>query len=374
MAASAPPRAAGRLHAAPRAARGCARALAPRRAPPAAAATAPKRVYVRTTTKEAALAGVEAGCAGLAFEDSDEGRALAEAWRAHARFDALLVGKSDVTLVRDGEEERVCGTCVALDAPEDVDRCCAAAESGSGDGMLLASCADWLVIPAENLVAAYQNTNTDLVVTVDSADDARASLGALELGVDGVVLCSDSVAEVSELCAFVREAAAASAPRERLEAVTVTGGLLVGSFSRALALVHSECVECGYVRPREFRVNAGPLSSYVAAPGGRTAYLSELRAGDEVLVVDAEGRARAAAVARVKVEKRPITLLEMRSECGQELAVGLQNAETVRVVTPGGGALSVSVAAPGDKVLARVEAREVARHTGIAIEENASER
>jgi len=354
-------------------------------------------VYVRTTTKEAALAGVEAGCAGLAFEDSDEGRALAEAWRAHARFDALLVGKSDVTLVRDGEEERVCGTCVALDAPEDVDRCCAAAESGSGDGMLLASCADWLVIPAENLVAAYQNTNTDLVVTVDSADDARASLGALELGVDGVVLCSDSVAEVSELCAFVREAAAASAPRERLEAVTVTGvrqlgptgdracvdlmealvpgeGLLVGSFSRALALVHSECVECGYVRPREFRVNAGPLSSYVAAPGGRTAYLSELRAGDEVLVVDAEGRARAAAVARVKVEKRPITLLEMRSECGQELAVGLQNAETVRVVTPGGGALSVSVAAPGDKVLARVEAREVARHTGIAIEENASER
>ena len=223
MAASAPPRAAGRLHAAPRAARGCNRSLAPRRAPPAASATAPKRVYVRTTTKEAALAGVEAGCAGLAFEDSDEGRALAEAWRAHARFDALLVGKSDVTLVRDGEEERVCGTCVALDAPEDVDRCCAAAESGSGDGMLLASCADWLVIPAENLVAAYQNTNTDLVVTVDSADDARASLGALELGVDGVVLCSDSVAEVSELCAFVREAAAASAPRERLEAVTVTG-------------------------------------------------------------------------------------------------------------------------------------------------------
>ena len=159
-----------------------------------------------------------------------------------------------------------------------------------------------------------------------------------------------------------------------IEALVPGEGLLVGSFSRALALVHSECVECGYVRPREFRVNAGPLSSYVAAPGGRTAYLSELRAGDEVLVVDAEGRARAAAVARVKVEKRPITLLEMRSECGQELAVGLQNAETVRVVTPGGGALSVSVAAPGDKVLARVEAREVARHTGIAIEENASER
>jgi len=35
-------------------------------------------------------------------------------------------------------------------------------------------------------------------------------------------------------------------------------GLLVGSFARALALVHSECGESAYIASRPFRVNAGP--------------------------------------------------------------------------------------------------------------------
>ena len=35
-------------------------------------------------------------------------------------------------------------------------------------------------------------------------------------------------------------------------------GLLVGSFARALALVHSECAASAYIASRPFRVNAGP--------------------------------------------------------------------------------------------------------------------
>jgi 3-dehydroquinate synthase class II len=37
-------------------------------------------------------------------------------------------------------------------------------------------------------------------------------------------------------------------------------GLLVGSFARALFLVHSECSESAYINSRPFRVNAGPVS------------------------------------------------------------------------------------------------------------------
>ena len=37
-------------------------------------------------------------------------------------------------------------------------------------------------------------------------------------------------------------------------------GLLVGSFSRALFLVHSECMESAYINSRPFRVNAGAVS------------------------------------------------------------------------------------------------------------------
>ena len=36
-------------------------------------------------------------------------------------------------------------------------------------------------------------------------------------------------------------------------------GLLVGSFARCLALVHSECDETSYIASRPFRVNAGPV-------------------------------------------------------------------------------------------------------------------
>jgi hypothetical protein len=38
-------------------------------------------------------------------------------------------------------------------------------------------------------------------------------------------------------------------------------GLLVGSFARALFLVHSECAESAYINSRPFRVNAGPVSA-----------------------------------------------------------------------------------------------------------------
>ena len=48
------------------------------------------------------------------------------------------------------------------------------------------------------------------------------------------------------------------------------------------------------------------VHSYCSMPGSKTAYLSELKSGAEVLVVNADGRQRVALVGRVKIETRPL--------------------------------------------------------------------
>jgi len=78
------------------------------------------------------------------------------------------------------------------------------------------------------------------------------------------------------------------------------------------------------VPSRPFRINAGPVHSYVLmGDGSSTRYLSELTAGDEVLVYDARtGQSRSVAVGRLKVEVRPCVMVGLRvvgnGGCGGE--------------------------------------------------------
>ncbi|GAY33762.1 hypothetical protein CUMW_284390, partial [Citrus unshiu] len=149
----------------------------------------------------------------------------------------------------------------------------------------------------------------------------------------------------------------------------------VGSFARGLFLVHSECLESNYIASRPFRVNAGPVHAYVLVPGGKTCYLSELKSGKEVIVVDQKGRQRTAVVGRVKIESRPLILVEAKTNSGDQTLYGiiLQNAETVALVSPCKGtgeqekAIPVTSLKVGDEVLLRVQG--AARHTGIEIQE-----
>lgn len=152
-------------------------------------------------------------------------------------------------------------------------------------------------------------------------------------------------------------------------------GLLVGSFARGLFLVHSECLESNYISSRPFRVNAGPVHTYVAVPGGKTSYLSELKTGKEVVVVDQSGMQRTAIVGRVKIETRQLILVEAKveSESHTSYSILLQNAETVALVPSPRGegrertAVPVTSLKVGDEILLRVQGG--ARHTGIEIEE-----
>lgn len=150
-------------------------------------------------------------------------------------------------------------------------------------------------------------------------------------------------------------------------------GLLVGSYARGMFLVHSECLETNYIASRPFRVNAGPVHAYVAVPGDKTSYLSELRSGREVIVVDQNGLWRAAIVGRVKIESRPLILVEAKENSGGDTySIFLQNAETVGLITPDRGssgttAIPVTSLKVDDEVLVRKQGG--ARHTGIEIQE-----
>ena len=94
-------------------------------------------------------------------------------------------------------------------------------------------------------------------------------------------------------------------------------------------------------------------------------YLSELKAGDEVLIVDREGKTRSVNVARVKIELRPMILIEAECE-GKQIKTIVQNAETVRLVTQESSE-SVTALKKGDKILAHVA--DGGRHFGTLVKD-----
>lgn len=277
-----------------------------------------------------------------------------------------------------------------IEGNDDLDA--AVSMAGKGD-IVVVDPRDWQIIPAENLVAAYQpEVQTQLLATVGTAAAAQVMLESLEVGTDGVVLRTNESEEVRKLVGYregllrgealtlevaevVRVLRVGMGDRACTDFCTMLNqdeGLLVGNFARALFLVASESGESQYIASRPFRVNAGPVHAYTLVPGGKTKYLSELSAGDEVVTVDATGRQRTAIVGRMKIERRPLILVEARTSDGRHHSVILQNAETVKLLSAEEQPLSVADIAEGDRVLVHLQAE--ARHTGIEIEEQILER
>jgi 3-dehydroquinate synthase II len=245
---------------------------------------------------------------------------------------------------------------------------------------ILVSCPNWKIIPLENLIARTRNKIT-LLADVQSLSEAKAALHTLEIGVDGVVITPSSPNEIEEMDRFLKQLhEAVELLRGKVTSVRPLGlgarvcvdtcelmnpgeGMLVGSQSSGLLLAEAEVHKNPHVEPRPFRVNAGPVSSYILTPGYKTRYLSELKAGDEVLIVNRSGRARLGHVGRVKIERRPMILVEAEVN-GRSLSLIVQNAETVRLVS-NGGSKSVSELKAGDEVLVRVE--DGGRHFGTLV-------
>jgi len=248
---------------------------------------------------------------------------------------------------------------------------------------------DWKVIPLENLVALFQNSSTDLFACVRTAEEARLFFGALESGVDGVLLDPSGPSEIAKLrslldCAdtegqdlvparIVEVRPIGMGDRVCIDTcsmLSIGEGMLIGSQSNGLFLVHSESMGSEYVAARPFRVNAGSVQSYILTPGDRTPYLSDLKVGDEVLAVDRSGKARTVIIGRLKIERRPLIMVGAESG-GRVFEIMLQNAETVRLVS-GESQVSVVDLRPGDEVLLRID--EGGRHFGTKVRESIMER
>jgi 3-dehydroquinate synthase II len=120
------------------------------------------------------------------------------------------------------------------------------------------------------------------------------------------------------------------------------------------------------VQSRPFRVNAGPASHYTLTSMQSTRYLSELKAGDEVLIVNREGKVRITNVGRSKIEFRPLILIEAQAD-DTKIKTILQNAETIRLVTPN-GSKPVTELKPNDEVLVHLAVKG-GRHFGISVPE-----
>jgi 3-dehydroquinate synthase II len=279
-------------------------------------------------------------------------------------------------------KDRTVAVKIIIEGKKDEETAIEAAELNSD--YVIVGTPDWKIIPLENLIAKTRG-KTKLLAEVSSTKEAKIALETLELGSDGVVLKTASLEELKQIAEFAKKEAHAL-ELVAVEVVVVkeigTGarscidtcelmkpgeGILLGCQSSGLFLVQAEVHESPYVETRPFRVNAGPLSLYALTSIGRTRYLSELKSGEEVLVVDREGKVRLTNVARSKIEWRPMLLIE--AEYGDKtLNLIVQNAETIRVVTPE-GSKAVTDLKKGDKILARVE--EGGRHFGTLVKEEA---
>lgn len=256
----------------------------------------------------------------------------------------------------------------------------------SPDRRVIVRTPDWRVIPLENLLAR----NARIMVEVETRIQAETALGILEKGVDGLVLTERdpgllrellgtlrAPCDTIDLCTFrvTRVSSLGMGDRVCIDTCTLMEpgmGGLVGNSSKGLFLMHSECLENPYVSPRPFRINAGAVHAYVMGTNGRTAYLSELRAGDSILGVTSDGAVHTLWVGRVKIERRPMIIVEAEGPAGSVSTV-CQNAETIRMVYSGNGqAVSVLDLSPGDEVFGYAD--DGARHFGSKIIEMIVER
>jgi len=302
---------------------------------------------------------------------------------------AASSGECDITVLEAFDEDGVkqlkrmgktIAVKVTIRGKEDEEAAIKAAELSSD--YVIVHCPNWKVIPLENLIAKTRG-RSKLLAEVSSAEEAKLALETLELGADGVVLKTSNLNELTETAVTVKKrvlkvelvlakivelkqiGTGARVCVDTCDLMRHGEGILVGCQSSGLFLIQAEVHESPYVETRPFRVNAGPVSLYTLSSPTQTRYLSELKAGDEILIVDREGKIRSTNVARVKIEWRPMILIEAEHE-GKRIKTILQNAETIRLVTKE-ASKSVAELKKGDNVLAHVV--EGGRHFGAMVKE-----
>ena len=274
----------------------------------------------------------------------------------------------------------------------------ARAMAGSVEWILL-EFGEWKMIPIENIIAACDGGPTKVAARISSAEQVLGAAFALQIGVDALLVDEktlptaliaksqrgektvESVSEnttqemiLSKLEVIeVREGGVGDRVCVDLTSMLELGeGMIVGSSSNSMILVHGETVESEFVPIRPFRVNAGAAHSYIMMADGTTSYLSELKMGDEVMVANSDGISRSCMVGRVKIEKRPFILFRWKNENDNEAGVLLQQAETVRLISESRELVSITELVPGTLLLGWTGG--AGRHVGQTISAEVEEK
>jgi 3-dehydroquinate synthase II len=322
------------------------------------------------------------GLLSLAIENADVILENNQASNRNGKIDiTFLFELNEKKLAQLKKEGKKTALRVTIQGKEDENKAAKAAELGVD--YVIINCLDWRVIPLENLIAKVRGKST-LIAEVNTSEDAKIVLEALELGTDGVLLKTGNPTELEKTIKIIK----AQSPKMALTSAKILSikpigsgarvcvdtvdlmvpgeGMLVGCQSAGFFLVEAEVNENPYVQSRPFRVNAGPASHYTLTSAQSTRYLSELKAGDEVLIVSREGNVRVTNVGRSKIEFRPLILIEAQSGTTKIKTI-LQNAETIRLVTPK-ASKPVTELKPNDEVLVHLAAKG-GRHFGISVPE-----
>jgi len=254
-------------------------------------------------------------------------------------------------------------------------------EAKKGLDFVIVEVKDWKIIPLENIIAKLHKVNTKIFAIAKSPEEVRKMFSILDVGVDGVIFNTSSINEVREAMIYLGTKNFELKPAKIIEIKEVGDGervcvdtasmlhrgegMLIGSRSNFLFLVHNESIGSSFTSPRPFRVNAGAVHCYTLSPDGTTNYLSEVETGSEVLIVNSKGKARRAIVGRSKIERRP--MLMIKASVGEEIGgIITQNAETIRLIKTNGQLVSVTHLKKGDTVLAHAKSA-TGRHFGMEV-------
>lgn len=261
---------------------------------------------------------------------------------------------------------------------------------------------NWKMIPVENIIAECEGTGTKIAVIVNLAKDVNGIAFALEKGADAIVIenevdliqaCSIAKSQRLENSSLDSIQTTESLEKLNLSELTITNiesggvgerycidlvclisegeGMLIGSSSSSLGLVHGEVIVSEFVPARPFRVNAGPPHSYILMADGKTKYLSELISGDNVMLVSENGSTRSATIGRLKIEKRPFLRIYWENDYQISNSIFLQQAETVRILSRVGVVKSVTELKIGDTILCHESNHS--RHIGNKVSINSRE-
>ncbi|MHA1889466.1 MAG: 3-dehydroquinate synthase II [Promethearchaeota archaeon] len=286
-------------------------------------------------------------------------------------------------------------TCMHINVTNKEDERKVVQYSEAGAGMVIIKASDWKVIPVENLIADLSKMHTLLIAEIKNLREAELFLETLEKGVDGILvkievktkedidvdfdkwkkLLKESFNLKMETLEIVEIEEIGSGERACVDTISLLHpgeGLLVGNQARGFFLVHGEIADTEFVNARPFRVNAGAIHSYILGPDNKTNYLSELKSGSKIMIVDWTGKTRVTRVGRVKIETRPMLLIRARKEANEISAI-IQNAETICLVDEFGKQVSVAKLEVGNKIVGYLSGSS-GRHFGRDITESIIEK